>query len=158
MGMKLSSIAIDSDKSENGIWKEVALGTGFECLIARHTNSRFRAELERRLMDITRESSKEPTAKQYSDATLKAFCSHILLDWRGIEDDDDQPIPYSSEKAYEILSNPEYADLREAIENVSTSEKAYRREANLGNLKGSSGGGLKTESKPTGTSEEETEG
>jgi len=152
--MKLSSIAIDSEKAENGIWKEVVVGTGFECLIARHNNSRFRAEVERRIIDLTRSQKQEPTAAQISAATLQAFCTHILLGWRGMEDDDDQPIEYSAEKAFEILSDPEFADLREAVESVATDQKAYRRESNLGNSESSSSGGSSTKAKSTGTSED----
>ena len=156
--MKLSTIAVDTDKAENGIWKELVVGMGFECLIARHNNSRFRAEIERRVVDISRDKNREPTAAEYSEATLRSLCSKVLLNWRGLEDDDDQPIPYSPEKAYEILSDPEYADLRDAVEEISGSQKEYRRVQNLGNSQGSSDGGLKTKKTTTGTSAVSVEG
>lgn len=131
--MKLGTVAVDTAKSEDGIWREVVRGTGFECRIARHNNSRFRAALESRIIDLSRDSQKEPTAEQYAEATLMAFCSCVLVDWRGLEDDDDKPIDYSPEKAFEILSDPQYADLRESIESISQDQKAYRRVENEGN-------------------------
>lgn len=131
--MKLSRLAVDTDKSENGIWREIGHGSGFEVRIARANNSKFRAAVEREVLNIVRNSSGMPGAEEQSDATLRAFCAHIVLDWRGLEDDEGNAIPYSPETAYKILSDPAYVDVRSGIEAVANNEKAYRREVAVGN-------------------------
>lgn len=44
-------------------------------------------------------------------------CLHetCLLGWRNLLGDDDKPLPYTKEKAKELLFDPQYADFRDAV-------------------------------------------
>lgn len=48
--------------------------------------------------------------------TARAIAETLLLDWKGIEDDAGQPVPYSQETALEWAEDPEYTSFFSAIE------------------------------------------
>ncbi|MCP4660984.1 MAG: hypothetical protein GY856_36750 [bacterium] len=46
---------------------------------------------------------------------VKAAAAHLLKDWRGAEDDDGEPIPYTAERGVEIFEDPEYHHVYEFV-------------------------------------------
>src|SRR3954466_8769898 len=41
--------------------------------------------------------------------TGESMLEHVLLGWRGVEDDNGQPIPYSKDQARIYLTDPDYS-------------------------------------------------
>ena len=58
----------------------------------------------------------------------KALARYILLGWRNLTDDDDNSIPYSEEKAYELLCDPENFDFRKIVVALSGEQEVFRKE------------------------------
>jgi len=111
---KLSSIAIDVQKSIDGIW--CPFFAGIELKIARANNPAYTKQLEK---------LEQPYLRQIRTATLdmetrlslnmQAAAKCILVDWKNIEDESGNEIPYSSEKALEFLKNPAYVRLNDFV-------------------------------------------
>jgi hypothetical protein len=76
-------------------------------------------------------------------ASDESIIGAILVDWSGVEDDDGNPIPYSRDKAREIITDPSLEAFREAVLWASVFVKEFgeaeRRDA-VGNLPASSTG------------------
>jgi len=62
------------------------------------------------------------------DIQNKALAKHILLGWRNLQINKED-IPYSEEKAYEILCNPEYIEFRKLVISLAEEEEVFRKEA-----------------------------
>jgi hypothetical protein len=50
--------------------------------------------------------------------------------WEGLEDDNDQPVPYSPEKALEVLSLPEMLDVRRQVQQFASVRANFFRGEN----------------------------
>ena len=74
----------------------------------------------------------------------RAVAVAVLVGWEGIQDDETgEPIPYSVERAEEVLSDPGLHDLYEFVVACSVRMENYRleeREEDLGNSSSSSSG------------------
>lgn len=116
--MKLSEIRIDPEKLEQGDWVGDIPEMGELRLKVRGIgNSDFR-RMQAKLTEAEprqyRISGRLPPERQ--DAiTAKCLLHTVLIDWDGVLDDDDQPIPYSQEFAQDLLTKPEFRRFREAV-------------------------------------------
>jgi hypothetical protein len=54
----------------------------------------------------------------------KMLAKAVLLDWKGLIDDDGKEIPYSMDVALELLTNPEYRRFREFV-NIAADDEAH---------------------------------
>lgn len=127
--MRLSKTKTDEILERDGVW--VALRYGIEVKVARAGNpkadvwhSRLSAE-DRRLFDNpTLYKGRE---ERVNELLASLIAESILLDWRGIEDDEDQPVPFSVGTAKQYLL--EYDWLRaDTLEAASTRETFFRAE------------------------------
>lgn len=101
--MDLSNNKIDSSAEKDGVWVDIDEKTSL--LIARFNNPKYKAYVRRkfearRKLSRTTGLSDEATEK----ITTQAMAHTVLLDWRGLEDSGVE-IPYSTEKAIELLSD-----------------------------------------------------
>lgn len=120
---KLSSIARDTKKAETGVWREFE---GIEFLIARIDNPDAKKEL-RRLSKREKTLNRGKVDDERAEALLnEAISKTVLKGWRKLEDDDGNEITFTPAKALEILSNPAFAELRNWIVNVATSDQEFR--------------------------------
>lgn len=140
--MKLSSIKQDQEKSENGVW--VPFTDGLKILIARAGNAeckKMTARLQKPLEKRIRKGLVEDSV--LSDIAKKVTAKHIILDWENLEDDDGEEIPYSPEKAYELISDPENEIFYNWVLEASVDEMNFRKESKedeLGNSQAASNG------------------
>lgn len=114
--MRISRFRTDATKENEGVW--VPLGApddpdGFQLKIARLGNPAYE-EMLRKIgkpyVRAIRMGTADP--KVIADLQKKAMAKHVLKDWKGLQDDDGNPIPYSVEKAYELMSTlPDFFDL-----------------------------------------------
>jgi|GEM_PF-4558602 hypothetical protein len=129
----LRNLATDVDKEVNGI-PLIYPETDIEFTIARDTNPAFIAEVRK----LTK-----PHLKKYRadiayvmlvrDGTMdkinqKAAAKHLVKGWKNLQDESGAEIEYSHEKALEILSAQEYADVFRWVMIAANDQSAYALE------------------------------
>lgn len=122
---KISRFATDPNKELTGVW--LPMGGGIEVLVARLGNPEFNAFVTRTgkaLGPGVRSGNVDP--KDAEDLTKRAVAKHVLLGWKNLEDDDDQPIPFSSEKALEIFN--EFPEFFRSVMNLASDVDNFRRD------------------------------
>lgn len=119
----LNKYKTDKTAELNGVWIEV--DDGVEWLIARLNNEKAR-EMRRRLEKPYRSFANIPD-KANEEILRKVIANTVLLDWKGITDDDGKLIPYSPEKAEELLK--ELPDFLTDVANASMARETFQTEA-----------------------------
>lgn len=144
--MKMSEIAIDPERQEGGAWvKDIPELPGVE-LRVRGSECRAARKLRNALIDQIprkRRVGGKVDPKDQEDITTALLHRVILLDWRGIEDDDDQPEAYSKERALTYISDPRYQTFRTGVlwaSNVVAEQGEIADEDDVGNSQPSSDG------------------
>lgn len=138
--MKLSAIKIDSARAEQGDWVGDLPDCGDLRLKVRGVrNSDARRLRQKLLASVPRDQTErggmlKPQADDEISAKITA--ETILVDWANLTDENDQPIPFSKEKALELLLNPDYFVFRNAVSfaaNMVADIEKNNREADQGN-------------------------
>lgn len=149
--MRLSIMKADLDLEVEGVWR--TYGEGLvppgeplaEFKIARIGTPQYRAFVDKvqRKHAFAIRAGDEHAEEIVTDITNQAIARFVVIDWRGLHDDDGNEIPYSPERAYEFLSDPEMHDFRNWVFAIAGNAHNYRaasaREA-LGNSSTSSTG------------------
>lgn len=124
--MRFSEYVTSKELEEDGVWARLRKGDA-EVLVARAGNSKHE-DLVRRLRKKHGRGFRGdelPPAVEEEIAT-EAIARTILLDWKGIEDEDGEPIPYSTEEARRLLKLSR--DFRLEIVSIATEMEMFRRE------------------------------
>jgi hypothetical protein len=116
--MKMSELAVDADRQENGAWvDDIPEVQGLRLKVRGSNNADWR-RLQAKLMDAVPRKKKlggriDPDEQ---DRILSScLLSTCLLDWDGLEDDDGKPLPYSKTMAQKLLTEPEYRRFRDSV-------------------------------------------
>ena len=100
--MKFKGFQTDATKEAEGVWIPVV--EDLQLLIARMNNPKFEEAVRKlskpHLRQIRRGTFSSDREKEI---VQRALANHVLLGWKNLEDNDDKPIEYSKEKAYELL-------------------------------------------------------
>ncbi len=114
--VKLSSLRSDSQREREGDWVP-ALDIGPEVqYFLRSTNLPA--------FKIARDHHGQKLARTYGDNIPddilaevygKLAVEHLLMDWKGFVDDEENDIPFSKETAQKILTDPEYRLVRASV-------------------------------------------
>lgn len=123
---KLSAYKTDTELKEKGVW--VPLEEGLRIRIARAGHPKCKEMSTRLLRKVHKLYHGAEREEETIRANKKVIAKHILVDWENLDDEDGKPIEYSSEKAYEILNNPEYEDFYKLVLELSTSSELFRKE------------------------------
>lgn len=123
--MRFSEYQTDPALEEEGVWIRLRKGDA-EVLVARAGNSQHEALLRRLKKRHGQRFRGELPDDIVEEIATEAIARTILLDWKGIEDDDGNPIPYSSDKARELLKLSK--DFRHEITQIATEMEVYRHE------------------------------
>lgn len=110
--MKLSSLKLDVDASENGAWFNYHGDIEFK--IARLGNKKYALKYASELNLAFEEFGQQVPTHEY-ERMMSVALATCITDWKGIADDDDTPIEYSEAFAEEILLNPEYGDIKDFV-------------------------------------------
>ena len=136
--MKLSSIEVDPDKIEQGQWiGNIPEDGDLELKVRGLQNADFR-RLQGKLVEAVPRAKKvggRLDPDEQDRVTNQCLAATVLLGWRGLEDDNG-PIPFSKEKARELLMDPRYRRFREAViwaASVVGEEQAAALEDDAGN-------------------------
>lgn len=124
--MDLRKFAVDIEKEVEGVW--VDIGDRTRLKIARANNPAYNKLFLKLSQPYSRMAKNglmpENKARElFAEVTAKT----ILLDWENLELDN-QNIPYSIEKAQEILQNPEFQPFKKFIDEFSQDEANFRQE------------------------------
>lgn len=125
--LDLKVIAIDSAKAIKGTWVK---WMGAEFLIARYSN-RFaetaRAQLHLEMLPKLQEEGDHTDLDiEFRRRNAEIMAQYVLLGWKNIGVDG-QEIPYSTEKATELLLNDDYQDLLDFIIREATSRENFMK-------------------------------
>lgn len=134
--MDLNDVRIDPQKESEGTWIEIDNETSVK--VARMFNPNYVSALEKvakarnisvaqRNSLITGEARGGEESKGDRDALTRIIAETILLDWRGLKINGKE-IPYSPDKCFEVLSNPDYLEFRRYILTASDNAENYRAE------------------------------
>jgi hypothetical protein len=123
----LSKTRIDITKSNEGVWfSEPVLFDDIEFLVGRQGSPRFaefvQAEAQKPGGDKERDKKEE---RRHTDWV---FANTILLGWKNLQIDGED-VPYSVEKAFELLQNDEYVEFRLFVLTKAQSLASFRKEA-----------------------------
>lgn len=108
-----------------GVW--VDAGAGLRLKIARANNANFDKVLSR----LTRPHLQRIRNGSFPDEDMKklvwqATAETILLDWENLEDEEGNEVPYSPEKALELLT--EYKDFRDMVSSYAQDATLFKQE------------------------------
>lgn len=126
---KLSKFATDLDAAKNGV--TVDLGEDLKVTVAQAgaSNSRYQKVLRQLLKPFERQLKQNTLDDEvFEDLVNKAYVEAILLGWEGLEDDNGNEIVYSKDKAYEILSNKEYASFKQLVVDLANEQAVFAKE------------------------------
>lgn len=119
--MKLSDIKVNSNAIEHGRWVSVAhMLPDVRLKVRGHDNADYQALLSKITAETPRSERVAPPPDKVRLKTARLIVETILLDWAGIENDDGTPMAFSKEKAFDMLSNPDYSKLVKAIDWASS--------------------------------------
>ena len=122
---KLSKFQQDVTKSEEGT--QIDLGDGLIVTVCRIGCKSYNDSIKKQTAPYQRQiRNKTLDDFVFENIMNKAFADTILIDWKGMEDDDGKEIVYSKEKCFEILSNPAYKDLKDTISDLANEAEAFR--------------------------------
>jgi hypothetical protein len=120
--MKLSSLKVNSTRAQQGAWVDQIPGMGDLRLHVRgFTNTDYAAFMAKEVASVPRdqrEGGRRDGAllPKYRDAILvRGMLEHILVDWDGLTDEDEQPVAYSKEQAMTLLADPDFRPFRDAV-------------------------------------------
>ena len=137
----------DQSLSQKGVWIKIDLEDGgppmefrLACLGRANRNWASQAgkvyRAHKRKIDAGLMSDEESIEK-----SLRVFCNTVLIDWRGVQDENDDPIDYTPEEGFRLLSSCDklYDYLLEESQEVSNYQNATI-EQTVGKLKPVSSG------------------
>lgn len=115
--MKLSALKTDVAKLEAGQWVgDIPEMEGLELRVRGLGNTDYKRLYEKKAGAIPKSRKMRGIAREDHDRIV-GECLHeaVLLDWRGLKNDDDSDLPFDGDLAAELLSKPEFAKFRGAV-------------------------------------------
>lgn len=131
--MRISKLALDIGAIEGGTWVDHIPGLGDIRLKVRGIGNADYRLLNAKLLReaVTANGPGEELTLEQSDALQRQLLlDAVLLDWDGLVDDDDNPIPFSRDQAETYLTEPRYRPIRAGVE-WAGARVGDRREAQL---------------------------
>lgn len=115
--MKLSSLKTDTATIEQGRWvKDIPDMGGLELKVRGLGNTDYRRLMDKKVEAVPRAKKVRGLDTAERDRVVSE-CLHeaILIDWKGLTDDNDEPLPYTKEHAFQLLTDPDFARFRGAV-------------------------------------------
>jgi hypothetical protein len=129
---KLNAIAVDLQKSNDGVWVDHELGYSFKIAEAGNENyMKYLRQIQKPV--LARIRIKEEGLME--DLVKQAAAKFILVDWKNIEDESGQPIPYSPEKALELFKNPALHKIYDWILEKANDFELYKQQVQTDSIK-----------------------
>jgi hypothetical protein len=116
MKTNLHRFACDKTTAEDGVWREIV--PGVEMLLTSSESHRYKSALRTAYLEHGGDLDK---------ALPIAMATGLVLDWRGVIDEDNQPVPHSVEAATELLADPDLWVIRERVAVEASNLGNFRR-------------------------------
>jgi len=116
--MKLSDLEVDADAVEKGAWvDDIPDVQGLRLKVRGAYNNEWRRMQAKLLESVPRKKKVGGRLEQEENDAIMTKCllNCCLLDWDGLDDKDGTVIPYSKEKARELLTDPRYKRFRDSV-------------------------------------------
>lgn len=124
--MDLSRFKTDTALEDEGVWTTIDAATDAEIRIARIGNRRYRETMARRLKPYRRALRAGTLDESVTERiTAEVLAETVLLDWRGLTVGD-EPLPYSRDKARDLLLDPAFRDFRDLVVELAGELDLYR--------------------------------
>lgn len=127
--MKLSSLKVNTTLEKDGVWVQLDIGEDIyvkvrssDCPQHQKRTRSFAAKHWRQMS-----SGKMDPILEWTE-TGKALADAVLLDWKGLLDDEGNEIPYSLRLATELMTNREYKEFRKAVVRAADDEANFQAE------------------------------
>lgn len=116
--LKLSSMKVDSQKEREGDWVPAfdIDDSGSIKWFVRSTNyAPFKTARDAVQIRLAKKYGRNVPDEVLAEEYGKLAVVHLLLGWEGLVDDDDVDLPFTPEKARDVLTDPEYRNVRGSI-------------------------------------------
>ena len=125
------SFGTSKDAEKRGVWVKPPLDEDIDCAFLLARMSRVNRNWATKVTKVYRQKRRKLDAGALTDeetleATKRIFCETVLLDWRGINNKEGTPIPYSVEAAIQIMT--ELPDLYDYLQEEAQSLLTYQTE------------------------------
>lgn len=117
---KLTTLKVDLALQDEGV--RVNYG-GIDLTVARANRPAY-MEAARKHKKMVRDG--EISQAEAEELMKELAAEFLLLGWKGMEDDDGKPIPYSKEKALEIFKDPQLNDFYLFVIMTANNRENYR--------------------------------
>lgn len=129
--MKLTKLKTDTTAAKEGVW--VTMTEDFKVKIARSNSPEFQSFMHKRARGKGRRFLKSGAVDSAALEAMKpimkeALARCLIVDWKGLQDEAGNEIPYSEEKAVEIFTDPAYEDLFNDVLEAAQDQELYRAE------------------------------
>ena len=109
--VKLSELKVNVADASEGRW--FTYRDDFEVCIryasgVQYEQARQRLVKTSKLQRVARIKDSAKMTRALRKELIPVFARWVVVDWRGIEDEQDQPIPYDPETMAELLAKPEW--------------------------------------------------
>ena len=124
--MDLLRDGLDLKLVDDGVWRYYDDETSFK--ICKWQNAEYQAAL-RKALSPHKQGIRvaKMSEKRLIETERKVMAKTILVGWKNLTDGDKE-VPYSVEKAYELLSDPRYSEIEMFVREIALTEANYRRE------------------------------
>jgi hypothetical protein len=113
MALRLSSIK--SSPIDDGEWVTIPEWPDVRLKVRSLANRDYQIQRELLVQRLSKSLGRLPTSPEMEPALGKLIARFILRGWEGIAGDDDQDMPYTAEKALELLAAPDYRELEQQV-------------------------------------------
>lgn len=119
MAVRLGSLRADIRRETEGDWVDIPDLPGVSLKVRSFNYSPYRMARDQLLQRFARRYGRDPVpAEESYRADARLYADHILLDWRGLEDDDGKIVPIAD--AADILADPAFRELHDHIRYAGT--------------------------------------
>lgn len=116
--MKINSFKTNAAAAIEGRWVNDLPGLGnIEVKVRGTNNPEYRRRLQAMYRALPPTKRKNGVVDPIENDRIIGVCllNHCLLDWRGLENDDGSPLPYSKEAATPLLTDPNFGAFRDGV-------------------------------------------
>lgn len=123
--MKISTFKTNEQREQEGVWEDA--GGGLRLKVARLGNLRYEEYLRQTGKPYARQMRHGTVDnKVLEDLIRQAMARHVLLDWENLDDEQGNPIPYSHEKALELLTK--YRDFHQMVLEIAQDARLFKEQ------------------------------
>lgn len=124
---RISNFKQDLQREEEGQWFDWELGIRVK--IANVNNRKFQDYLRRLTKPYIRKFRNQ-TAEPGLQLSLfkKAAAKFLVLDWENIDDDNDQPVPYSSDQCLQYFEDESLREFLGFVIDCANANELYRQQ------------------------------